>query len=138
MIITDINEWVKATYISKEEYLDGKTEDCYNLIYDYINRDRIVCVDNFSFSVQGGVGMHSDPREQSDKYLTMEIGFPSEPQPELGGGDNVFGYIDVEIIQQIINRHGGIDVEKSGILKLNNKNSIKYIRSEKLKNILHE
>ena len=138
MIIKDINEWIKATYISKEEYLDDKIDDSYNLIYDYINRDRIVCVDGFSFSVQCGAGMHSKPREQSDKYLSMEIGFPSEPQPELDSGDNVFGYIEVEIIQKIINRHGGIDVEKSGILKLNNKNSLKYKREEKLNRILND
>jgi hypothetical protein len=138
MVIKDIKDWIKATYISREEYITDNDEHIYKSLYDYVNRDRIVCIDGFSFSVQGNTGMYSEPREYTDEYLTMEIGFPSEPQPELIGDDNITGYVEVEIIQKIIDRHGGIDVEKSGILKLNNKNSSIYKREEKLKRILND
>lgn len=142
MIITDIKEWIKVTYITLEEYT--KSETCkgnnlayINLIYSFaLNRPKIVCYDNFEMSVQGNDRMASNPRKYTTEYESMEVGFPSEEEPELNS-DDVTGYVNIEELQKIIDRHGGIDVIKSGILQLENKYSIIYKRELKLKRILN-
>lgn len=53
----------------------------------------------------------------TSKYDAMEIGFPSEVVPEIisyaedeeNPTDTVYGYVPTEIIQSIIDKHGGIN-----------------------------
>ena len=82
-------------------------------------RPRIQCNDGFSMSVQGGYGMYSSPRENliTGDFYAVEIGFPSEEetlileyaeQPEIPT-DTVYAYVPVEIVQQVIEKHGGIN-----------------------------
>ena len=106
--------------------------------WHYMHRPKIVCVDGFEVSIQGGEGIYSNPRDFSDKYEEMEIGFPSTfDDPEFADNDGqVCGYVSVDDIQKVITRHGGIDVEKSGILKLNYSNVKRYKRKLKLERIL--
>lgn len=80
-------------------------------------RPHIVCNDGFSMSIQGGLAVYSDPRIDTDWYKEMEIGFPSEKEslimeyaesPE-NPTDTVYGYVPIEIIEQVIEKHGGIN-----------------------------
>ena len=88
---------------------------------EYLVRPRIVCIDGFSMSVQGNKYDYCIPRKLSDKYDSMEIGFPSEKQPELmefAENENdptgtVYGYVPIELIHEVVEKHGGIDEEKT-------------------------
>ena len=100
-----IKEWIEETYTGNR----------------YEIRNRIVCNDGFSMSVQGGYGHYCSPRTESEYYKSMEIGFPSEEEPlifEYAENKNhytetVYGWVPVEIIQEVIDKHGGINIEKT-------------------------
>ena len=101
----NLNEFTRATY---------KTDRFYT-------RPRIHCNDGFNFSVQGGEGNYSTPRKNDKEFMAMEIGFPSEVEELIldfaedreNPTDTVYGWVDNDIIQQIIDNHGGIDVDKT-------------------------
>lgn len=83
----------------------------------YFTRPRIVCNDGFTMSVQGGTGIYCSPRLHQDWYDEMEIGFPSQEEPLINefAEDNqdytgtVYGYVSCSIIQEVIEKHGGIN-----------------------------
>ncbi len=73
----------------------------------------MVCADGFKMSVQGHYGTYSHPRDDfADRYSAVEVGFPSEREellmPYIDGGpdtdptDTVYGYVPVEVIEQIV------------------------------------
>ena len=84
-------------------------------------RPRIVCNDCFSMSVQGSYGHYCTPRVTQDYYSEMEIGFPSEVEDLIlkFAEDNswptgtVYPCVPVDIIQQVIDKHGGINEEQT-------------------------
>ena len=84
-------------------------------------RPRIYCKDGFNMSVQGNKGSYCTPRKTLDLYLSMEIGFPSEKENLIidfaeikeQPTESVYGYVPCEIIQEVINKHGGIDLIKT-------------------------
>jgi hypothetical protein len=100
-----LNEFTRATY---------KTDMFYT-------RPRIHCNDGFNFSVQGGDGHYCSPRKNEKEFMAMEIGFPSEVEELIlefaedrdNPTDTVYGYVDTDIIQQVIDKHGGINVSKT-------------------------
>lgn len=87
----------------------------------YCYRPIIVCNDGFYMSVQGSVGHYCSPRKTQDWYDSLEIGFPSIEEPlinqyaedENDYTDTVYGYVPIEIVQDVITKHGGINVEKT-------------------------
>jgi len=103
----DLAQFVKATYKPNS--------------YDTCFRKRIYCKDGFNMSVQGSSGHYCTPRKTQDWYMAMEIGYPSDKQDLLmeyaeqegNPTDTVYGYVPVDIIQEVINNHGGIDVDKT-------------------------
>jgi hypothetical protein len=90
-------------------------------------KPRMVCNDGFSMSVQGSTTHYCSPRESQDWYDSMEVGFPSEEEPLINqyaedSNDytgTVYGYVPVEIIQEVITKHGGIDTDKTFVSELN-------------------
>ncbi|WP_460893309.1 hypothetical protein [Rufibacter soli] len=70
-------------------------------------------------SVQGNRGAYCNPRTASDHYSRMEIGFPSSEESVIAEfaeneedlTDTVYPYVPCSIIQEVIEKHGGIDVE---------------------------
>lgn len=94
-------KWLVDTYVHGNDF--------------HFVRPRIICRDGFSMSVQGGSYSYSNPRDFGTVYNEMEIGFPSDEEILLSDykeGDNldvrsVFGYVPVEVIIQIIKKHGG-------------------------------
>lgn len=80
---------------------------------------RAECQDGFSMSIQANECAYCSPRENSNTmsiYGTMEVGFPSEEESLIlqyaedidRPTDTVYGYVPVEIIQEVINKHGGL------------------------------
>jgi hypothetical protein len=89
--------------------------------HGYCYRPRIVCNDGFSMSVQGSAGHYCDPRITQDWYDSLEIGFPSNEETLINQyaenkndwTNTVYGYVPIEIIQELITKHGGINVEET-------------------------
>ena len=84
----------------------------------------VVCNDGFKMSVQAGESLYSEPRDVVDSYEEAEIGFPSAEESLLASYaedqenlcDTVYGYVPCSVIDQVINKHGGIDESKIGVL----------------------
>lgn len=96
-------------------------QDTFKEEYGYCYRPRIVCNDGFSMSVQGSAGHYCNPRKTQDWYNSLEIGFPSDDEPlinqyaetENHWTGTVYGYVPIETIQAVIEKHGGINVEET-------------------------
>jgi hypothetical protein len=78
---------------------------------------RITCVDGFSLSVQAGEFNYCTPRINSDNYLSVEVGFPSEKDDDLmeyaenpeTPTETVYGYVPVDVVERVIEKHGGMN-----------------------------
>lgn len=85
-------------------------------------RPRVVCKDGWSASIQHSELHYCSPRKSFilDGYETVELGYPSKSEPELeeyaenprNQETTVFNSVPIELVERIIERHGGIiDVE---------------------------
>ena len=147
MIKMTIYDWMKATHITSLEFCGvdySHIDESFKLPmnrksieWSIITRQRLYCNDGFSMSVQGGFHAYSEPRKPSDFYESMEVGFLSEKEILLHMSGDVSGYVDVELLQKIVDKHGGIDIQKS-LKGLTNRNVRKYLRYIKLERILKE
>lgn len=77
----------------------------------------MVCTDGLSMSVQGHMGAYSEPRDDfSEQYTSVEIMASNDADEALnayadydfGDGRRIFAYVPVEIVGQVIERHGGL------------------------------
>lgn len=83
----------------------------------YANRPKIVCNDGFEMSVQGSTGHYCEPRDNTEDYVSMEIGFPTEEEELLfplaeddtNPTQTVYGWVPVGLIEQVIVKHEGIN-----------------------------
>ena len=94
-------------------------------------RPSLICNDGFKMSIQSGSGYHCEPREETTIYKTVEIGFPnyddilavfqcgSIEQYEAekiyylkDPLDGILERVPIELIQKVIDKHGGIDKQK--------------------------
>ena len=74
----------------------------------------LVCSDGFRMSVQGHFGAYSRPRDDfADEYAMVEI--MCKPEPEFAewestqvDDENIYGYVPVETVLSVIEKHGGI------------------------------
>lgn len=96
-----LKEYIDLTYFERSQFSE------------FYLRHRIICNDGFTMSVQGNSMSYCEPRKYTNKYESMEVGHPSEQEELLGDDDDVFGYVDFEIIEKIVKKHGGIDVDKT-------------------------
>lgn len=87
--------------------------------YTYVEtRPRIKCEDGFNISVQASKNMYCEPRaDLSDgMYTRVELGYPSEDDELISAyaedperpTETIYGYVPVELVEQLINKHGGI------------------------------
>lgn len=95
-----------------------------DLIQNYKNSyfiiPRIYCKDGFNLSVQVHNGAYcvseNGRREFGFSWQEVEWGYPSEPltdekyNPEDPEGTSVGGYVPIEVMEELIKQHGGIDV----------------------------
>ena len=121
-----INQFIKK-YRSVKEYSinpDG--------VMKVSRNPKLVCKDGFTMSVQAGQSLYSTPKDVADEYEEAEVGFPSSPEPlivkyaedwEVEGDDDqrlcdtVYPYVPVELIDEVIHKHGGIDEDAIEQLK---------------------
>lgn len=76
----------------------------------------IECMDGFCMSVQVGPGVYSEPSGIEKEYTHVEVGFPSVDESLLmqwiqdptHPTQTVYPYVPVEIVDNVINKHGGI------------------------------
>lgn len=77
---------------------------------------RIVCADGFSMSVQASETHYCRPRSSGmPSYDAVEVGYPSAAEDALlpfaedadRPTDTVYGGVPVEVVNEIVNRHGG-------------------------------
>lgn len=78
---------------------------------------RFLCADGFSISIQASGGHYCSPREdRAWPYTAFELGFPNQTDEALrkyaenkDGNlqDTVFGWVPVDVVVALINRHGG-------------------------------
>ena len=81
------------------------------------NRPRLHCNDGYSISVQASAFHYCKPRlDGIQDYERVELGFPSTEDElinEYAEDDSdytktVYGYVPIEIVEKLINKHGGI------------------------------
>lgn len=76
----------------------------------------IECADGLTLSVQASVTHYCTPRDSVGPWIAVEIGFPSRrvgefmeyaENPDDATG-TVYGYVPVEVVEAVIEKHGGI------------------------------
>lgn len=80
-----------------------------------VTRPRVKCADGYTVSVQAEYGIYSTPCEDADEHSAVELGYPSALDCEIadyaetqGTTDTVFAFVPVEVVDKLINKHGGI------------------------------
>ena len=92
---------------------------------------QIVCTDGFTMSVQVGYSLYSTPKKVAKRYSAVEIGYPSEHEPlieeyaecytfeelDIDFTDTIYPYVPVKIVDNVLEKHGGIDLTKTKTLQ---------------------
>ena len=109
-----INEFIQK-YRKVRKLVPGMTSS---------HNPHVICKDGFKMSVQAGQSLYSEPRDVVDSYEEAEVGFPSteeslltsyaEDEENLCG--TVYGYVPCSIIDEVIDKHGGIDESKIEVI----------------------
>ena len=95
---------------------------------------QIVCTDGFTMSVQVGYSLYSTPKKVAKRYSAVEIGYPSEHEPlieeyaecftfeelDIDFTDTIYPYVPVKIVDNVLEKHGGIDLTKTKTLQKKN------------------
>ena len=84
----------------------------------------VICKDGFKMSVQVGQSNYSTPKDNVNNYEEAEVGYPSEEETLIARYaedstrlcDTVYGFVPCTLIDRVIEKHGGIDEEKSTLL----------------------
>ena len=82
------------------------------------NRPRLFCNDGYSISVQASSFHYCKPRLNGiQDYESVELGFPSKEDElinDYAEDDNytetVYGYVPIEVVERLIEKHGGIKI----------------------------
>jgi hypothetical protein len=104
---TNLNEYLNRYRTQDGFGLDGSS---------FPLAKRIVCADGFSLSVQATHGAYCSPRNNTGPWHEVEVGFPSAaPELIMNRAEDpekptktVYGYVDIELVEQLIDMHGGI------------------------------
>lgn len=81
------------------------------------NRPQLVCKDGFKISVQASKYHYCSPRVDGDViYEAVELGYPNMEDELIADfaedpedlTKTVYGYVPVEVVNQLIEKHGGI------------------------------
>lgn len=89
----------------------------------------LLCKDGFSVSIQGSSTAYCYPREDNCKtYENVELGYPSEfddliidwVEDETFPCSSVYHYVPVDVVNRLIKKHGGYDLEQLAVDRLSN------------------
>lgn len=112
-----IKEFLELSNITRTVHYGGGLDDD---IFQ-VTRPRIECNDGFSMSVQAGYSLYCNPRVSgSPAYYSVEIGYPSDKEylimkyaeDEENLTDTVYGYVPINLVEEVIEKHKGMDDEK--------------------------
>ena len=104
-----VKDWL-AKSIEINAYYDGACEI-------QANRPRLYCNDGYSISVQASAFHYCSPRLNGlQDYKSVELGYPSVEdelineyaEDDLDYTDTVYGYVPIEVVEKLIEKHGGI------------------------------
>ena len=104
-----VKDWL-AKSIEINAYYDGDCEI-------QANRPRLYCNDGYSISVQASAFHYCSPRLNGlQDYKSVELGYPSSEdelineyaEDDLDYTDTVYGYVPIEVVEKLIEKHGGI------------------------------
>ena len=126
-----INEFIRK-YRDIQELKDFRGTEMENHFEDGIMKrvmnPYVICNDDFEFSCQASSSHYSEPRGIADYYSQVEIGFPSlndrlieKYREDYGWEDDcgltnpVYPYVPVEVVDQLIEFHCGIN--EKGVLE---------------------
>ena len=104
-----VKDWL-AKSIEINTYYDG--------IYEIqANRPRLYCNDGYSISVQASAFHYCSPRLNGlQDYESVELEYPRAEdelineyaEDDLDYTDTVYGYVPIEVVEKLIEKHGGI------------------------------
>lgn len=106
-----VKDWLKKP-VRTHTYYDGLHE-----VQE--NRPRLYCNDGYSISVQASGFHYCEPRLNGIRdYESVELGYPSEgdelineyAEDDSDYTETVYGYVPIEIVEELINKHGGIKI----------------------------
>lgn len=110
----DLNEWLAATPTEDpapvEDVVDNRPVV---RIFAGGNRPALRCADGFLMSVQASYRHYCMPQNNEGPYTQVEIGYPSADEsllPEIEQDGTVWRYVPVSIIEQIVEKHGGLEL----------------------------
>ncbi len=106
MKLGPVNEYLKKNY--RADLINGYDIPCVT--------KRMICNDGFSISVQANRYTYCTPRQdRAWPYSEVELEFPSELDELIeeyaeteGTTQTVFGYVPIKVVNQLIEKHGGI------------------------------
>ena len=126
-IKTSINEFIKNNL--KVTNLAKSKDPLMNHMLTSSRLPHIVCSDGFEMSVQVGYSLYSEPKKVAKRYSAVEIGYPSDHEPLIEKyaetffkedemdvtdyTDTVYPYVPVKIVNQVLKKHGGIDLTET-------------------------
>lgn len=124
----EINKWIngwKKLFNYHNEYIGQKTRKMHVV-------PSIYCKDGFNVSIQASSGHYCNPRNENrmldynfddsnEIHTSFELGFPSEKEDLIleyaeeqdNPTETVYGYVPLETVLKMIEKHGGIDYKKS-------------------------
>ena len=124
---TNINEFIKNNL--KVKNLAKSSDPLMNHMLTSSRLPHIVCSDGFTMSVQVGYSLYSEPKKVAKRYSAVEIGYPSDHEPLIEKyaetffkedemdvtdyTDTVYPYVPVKIVNQVLKKHGGIDLTET-------------------------
>lgn len=102
-----VKEFLATTIRSRNLYGDCEVQE---------NRERLYCNDGYSISVQASEFHYCCPRLNGNQdYESVELGYPSSEDElinEYAEDDDythtVYGYVPIEVVEKLIEKHGGI------------------------------
>jgi hypothetical protein len=95
----------------------------------YYANPPLLCIDGFSVSIQANSSAYCYPREDNCKlYENVELGYPSKfddliyewAEDDSAPCRTVYGYVPVDVVNRLIEKHGGYDLEQLVVDKLSN------------------
>lgn len=101
------NEYLRATYDRAVKFEQP--------------RAWVHCADGFSVSIQANRFAYCNPRiTHAGDYVSVELGFPTRPDDLImeyaedpsDPTETVYGYVPVEVVDALLEKHGGIVVPK--------------------------
>lgn len=108
--IMNTAEFIRVTDLLKKEKIAKNSGNIFAAMMAMReNRPEAICADGFKMSIQASED-HYCQKDDEGSYVSVEVGFPSPPEPLLDkyGDDGVYGYVPLTVVDAIIAKHGGI------------------------------